>query len=306
MAVTRTSDISALLLAGSDEVFNRAAGAPREQQYKAIVREKKATKKVMNYDTMGALSGAQKHVEGNAIMLNKIEYNNRTSITSYVIENGVQATWEAQELDLYNEVRKYFGEPLVDTMNTLKEETVALAYTGVFTDTGADGVAIASDSHPLKNSALLNDNLLAAAAFGPDSFIAAKNMLNHIYTQAGKPFNTSPTHLVIHPDKAYLALQVLGSALMALELSNTKNTVNDYNPVKIIYNRYLPVVAGVSPWFLLDKSLAEAGCLLQTNAGLSLHTWMDWGDLTFKGVCFEMYGCGFVAPGYGFVACAGL
>lgn len=306
MATTRVSDLSNLILAGSDEVFNKAAKKPINQQWKNIVREKVATKRAMNYDTVGALNPAQVHGEDSAVTFNKIEYNNRTTITSYVYENGVKASLEASEFDLYDVVKAQFGDPLVATMNDKKEEVVAAVYNTVASATGADGVYLASDSHPLKNNALLfNDNLITGA-LDTATLMAGKNRFNHIYTQSGKFFNTEATHLLIHPNKMFLALQLLNSQLMALELSNTKNTVNDVAPIKIIQNKYLTynTSTDVSPWFLLDKTL-DAGCVLQTNKGLTLKSWFDYEDLTLKGVAYEIYGCGMVAPGYGFCYSSG-
>jgi len=302
---TRVADISALIYAGIDEVFNAAAKMPRRKYYVNIVRVKPNQKKYGWYDTVGDLSAAEVHVEGSAINFDKIEYNNRTTITTQVISKGVQGTMESMEFDLENVVKKQFGTPLVKVMNNKKEKIVADVYNGVFTTASADGVYQASASHPLKNSSSLNSNL-ASGELGTTTFSDAKNMFNHIMDQAGEPFDTEPTHLLIHPDKIYLALQLINSNLMAFELSNNKNVMQDVFPVKVLQDRYLTYTAAtkVSPWFLLDKSL-DAGCVLQTKGGLTLKTFWDLNTLSYKGLAYEMYGAGMIAPGYGFVASPG-
>jgi hypothetical protein len=306
MATTRVSDLSNLILAGSDEVFNKAAKAPRTQYYKDCSREVQCEKQTGNYDTIGNLTAAQEHVEESAIVFDKIEYNNRTSIVSSVVAKGVKATLEATEFDLYDVVKRQFGEPLINVMNTFKERKVANVWNGVFTDTGADGVALANSSHPLKNSASLNDNLLTGA-LSTEKIKEAKNMFNFIYDQSGEFFDTQPTHLLIHPNKMFQALELLNSALMAWELSNTKNSLQDVAPIKIIQNKYLDytVATDVSPWFMLDKGLTDAGCVLQKKAGLTLKTWFENKELSLLGVAYEIYGAGMVAPGYGWVASPG-
>ena len=308
MAITRASDISNMLLAGSDAQFNKAAKKPRRQYWKSIVTVKKQPKKVGNYDTIGNLSAAEEHVEGATVVFDKIEEANRTYITNKVYDKGVGATIESQQFDQYDVVTAQFGEPLVAALNIKKERVVAAAYNGIFTDTGADGVAVASDSHPLKNnSALLNDNL-ATGALSNESLRTAKNMFNFIYNQAGDPFDTQPTHLLIHPNKMFQALELLNSTLTAWQLSNTKNVLQDIAPLKIITNPYLTynVSTDVSPWFMLDMSLEGAGCILQENKALSLKTWFENNELdSLKGVAYEIYGVGFVAPGYGIVASTG-
>lgn len=307
MATTTLSDLSNLILAGSDEQFNKAAQAPRRQYWKEIVREVQQEKQTGNYDTIGNLTAAQKHNEESAISFDKIEYNNRTSIISYVWEKGVKATLEATEFDLYDVVERQFGEPLVRVMSNKKEHVVADVYNDVFTATGADGVYQASDSHPLKNDPTkYNDNLITGA-LSVENIKAMKNRFNSIYDQAGELFDTQPTHLLIHSNKMFEALELLNSALLAWELSNTKNSLQDVAPIKIIENKYLNynVTEDTSPWFMLDKNLTDAGCVLQVKKGLTLRTWFENEDLSLKGIAYEIYGAGMVAPGYGFVASLG-
>lgn len=305
MASTRVSDISALIYAGIDEVFNAAAKAPRKQYWQNIVRVKPNVKKYGWYDTLGDLGAAQEHVEGDTVLFDKIEYNNRTTIETKVYQKGVQGTMEAMEFDLENVVKRQFGEPLVKVMINKKERVVAGVYNGVFATAGADLVYQASASHPLKNSALLNNNLLTGE-MSASTIAKAKNMFNFIYDQAGDFFDTEATHLLIHPNKMFLALQLLNSNLMALELSNTKNVLQDVMPIKILVDKFLTynVTTDVSPWFMLDKTL-DAGCVLQTKGSQQLKTWWDFNTLAYKGICYEMYGCSMVAAGYGFVASAG-
>lgn len=307
MAATRVSDLSNLILAGSDEVFNKAAKAPRRQYWKDIVRQVQQEKQTGNYDTIGNLTAAQKHNEESAVTFDKIEYNNRTNIVSYVWEKGVKATLEATEFDLYDVVERQFGEPLVAVMNNKKERIVADVYNDVFTATGADGVYLAHDAHPLKNSSTkFNDNLITGA-LTTENIKVAKNRFNFIYDQAGEYFDTQPTHLLIHPNKMFEAFELLNSALMAWEISNTKNSLQAVSPIKIIENKYLDynVTTDTSPWFMLDKNLADAGCVLQVKKGLTLRTWFENEDLSLKGIAYEIYGAGMVAPGYGFVASLG-
>lgn len=305
MATTRVSDTGNLIYAGVEEVFSAAAQAQYPVDYKNIVREVPLQDLYGYYETMGDLGAARLHSEEADIMYHKIEWNNRTTITSRVYENGVKGSLESMHFDKYNIIESYFGKPLVQTMVNMKERVVAEIYNGVFSDTGADGVALAAATHPLKNdSSKYNDNI-ASGDMTPENVIDAKNHFNHIYDQAGEYFNTRPTHLLCHPDKLYLALMLLNSNLMALELTNTKNVLQDVMPVKVVTNKYLEgASAGVYPWFLLDKTL-RAGCVLQTSKGLDLKSFWDWDTLTFKGLVYEIYGAGMTAPGYGFVASPG-
>lgn len=305
MATTRLTDAGNLVYAGIEEIFRAAAAAPLEVEYKQIVREKSLTDLYGYYETMGDLGKGRKHVEEQDIYFHKIEWSNRTTITSEVYENGIRGTFESMHFDLYDTIEKYFGAPLVNTMVAMKEEAVADVYNDVFTDTGADGVYLASATHPLKNSSTLYNDNLASGELTFDNLVDAKNKFNHIYDQAGRFYRTAPTHLLIHPDFLYQALMILNSNLVAMELSNTKNVIQDVMPIKVITNRYLEgATDDVKPWFLLDKT-QMAGCVLQTSKGLELKSFWDWDTLTFKGIVFEVYGIGMTAPGYGFVASPG-
>lgn len=306
MANGRISDIQRMTEAGVDLVFNRAAKMPKKMYYPQIVTEKQQVKKIGNYDSIGDLSAAQEKIEGDTYVFDSIEENNRTTIESKTYGKGVFATMEKLDYDLENVVKNTFGNPLIKKLLQLKERKVADAYNDSFATTGADGVYILSASHPLQRSASLNDNL-ATGALTPDNFIAGKNKFNFIYDQAGEFYDTEPTHLLIHPAKMWLALQIIQSNLMAFELSNTKNVTNEVMPIKIITNRYLDYNAstGVSPWFLLDKTIDDAGCILQTKRGLKLKTWWVNENEIYRGTASEMYGVGFISPSYGIVGSTG-
>ena len=306
MAGTRMSDIGALIYAGIDAVFERAAKKPRRLYYPSVVTVKPNKKREGWYDTIGNLGPAEIHNEEDPITYDKIEYNNRTTITTNVIAKGVKGSMESIEFDLENVVKHQFGEPLVKALIQKKERIIADVYNDVFSATGADGVAQAASNHPLMNHPTkVNDNLLSGE-ISPDKIIEAKNRFNAIYDQSGEFFDTEPTHLLIHPNKMFLALQILNSNLMALELSNTKNVVQDVMPIKVLVNKYLDYDYDndISPWFMLDRTL-DAGCVLQTKGGLNLNTEWDWDILAYKGVAYEMYGAGMIAPGYGFIASPG-
>ena len=306
MAGTRLSNITKLTTDTADLVFNRAVKAPARKYYTQIVTEVTEPKRIGNYVTVGDLGQAQVKGEGDAIVYDKIQDNYSTAITSQTVVKGVEASMESLEYDMENVVKNRFGAPLVKKLINYKEREVADAYNDAFTSTGADGVAIISASHPLQSSPLVNDNL-ATGALTPDNLIAAKNKFTFIYDQAGEYFDSEPTHLLIHKNKLYTAMQIFQSQLMAFELSNTKNVVNDTIPLTIVVNPYLDfnVSTGVSPWFLLDKTMTDAGCILQTKKGIMLDTWWEKNNQVFRGSATELYGVGFISPGYGLVGSTG-
>lgn len=306
MATGTVSDILRMTEAGINEVFDAALKKPRALEYKNICREVKGDKQICKYETMGAIGPAKEKAEGDAITFYGVEQAYETTIESTTKTNGASATLEQLKYDLKGVVQKQFGEPLVRTLITLKEKAVANAYNTAFSTTGADGVNLISDSHPLSNNALkLNDNLLTGE-LSVATLKQGKNMFNFIYDMAGEFIDTAPTHLLIHPNKLYLALELLQSQLMALELSNTKNSLQEIHPLKVVTNRWLTynTSTDVSPWFLLDKTL-DAGVVLQNYEPINKSTEFDNKNLIQYATCYEMYGVGVVAPGYGIAGSQG-
>lgn len=302
MAGTRISDIQKMTEAGVDVVFNRAAKMPKRKYYGQICTERQEMKQVGSYHTIGDLGAASVKVEADTVNFDRIQENYETNITSTTKAKGVEASLESLEYDLERVVKGTFGTALLQKLQILKEKEVAACYNeGFATDTMADGVYVFSNTHPLQGNVLLyNDNLMSGALTG-ENLITAKNMFNSIYDQSGELFDTEPTTLAIHPNKLYLALQILGSSLMALELSNTKNVVNDFMPIKVVTNKYFTD----GYWFLIDKTLEDAGCILQTKRGVTLKTWWVNENQVFRGLAYEMYGAAFISPGYGLVGSAG-
>lgn len=302
----RVSDIIRMTEDGVDLIFNKAAKTPQQKYYPNIVWEKKSDKRIGTYDTIGDLGAAEVKTEGSAWQFDNFEQGYETTITVETVGKGVEVSMEELEDDLYGVVNSRFGAGLFRVLLSRKEKACADLYNDAFTDTGADGVALIAATHPLVNSASVNDNL-ATGALTTENFIAAKMKFNSIYDQAGIFFDTTPTHLLIHPNKIYTALAILESNLMAFELSNTKNVTNDVMPVRVVTNNYLDYTAatGVSPWFLLDRKLQDAGAVLQVKKGLTLKTWWEDNNEVFRGTLHERYGTGIVSPGYGIVGSTG-
>ena len=303
---TRISDITRLTEAGVDMVFNRAAKMPRRKYYSQIVTEVQQKRRIGSYNTVGNIGPATEKPEADTLTFDRIQHYLETNITSRTVGKAVEASLESLEYDLENVVNKTFGVPLMRVMQNFKEKEIADLYNDAFSTTGADGVYEIAADHPLQNSTSENSNL-ASGALTPDNFIAGKNMFNSIYDQAGQFFDTEPTHLLIHPNKQYIALQILESALMAFELSNTKNVTNDVMPIRLLVNKYLDYNSSthVSPWFLLDKTMDDAGAILQTKRGIWLKTWWENNNAVYRGMALEMYGSGIVSPGYGIVGSPG-
>lgn len=309
MATGRVSDITRFTEAGTTLIFNSQVKRPMKKLYPEICTEVKETKKVGLYDTIGGIGAAAVKPEGDPVPTDSMDQGYQTSITDKTVAKGVETTREKLEYDLYGEIRKMVGPATMKVMLDFKEKEIADLYNhGFATNTGADGVYTFSASHPLINGgAALNSNL-ATGALTTDNLIKAKNMFIDIKDQAGGIFDTYATKLLINPKKQYQAMQILESQLVAFELSNTKNVANAIDPIKIVANRYIDynTTTDVSPWFLIDDTLEDAGAILQTNKSMWLETeWAIKAAQIFYTFVLERYSSAFISPGYKVIGSSG-
>lgn len=303
----RTSDIMRMTESGVKIVFNKAVKTPKKKYYPNCVQEIPSQQRMEKYDTIGDIGQAYEKLEGDSFKYDNYVQGYETRIVARTFGQALQLTKEEIFDDLYKTTQSRYGTGLVNSLITLKEKLVAGLYNGAFSGSTADGQPAASASHPLlRDPTKVNDNL-ASGALTVDNFIDAKNKFNSIYNQAGDFMDTEPTHLLIHPNKLYVAIALLESQLLAFELSNTKNMVNDVMPIRVIVNKYLDYnhSTKVSPWFLIDKTLTDAGMILQNRQNVVLKTWWEEDDLTMKGTVHERYNVGVISPGYGFVGSPG-
>ena len=306
MAGTRSSDIPKLIVDGIDVIFNRELSKPIPMEYPSICTELSNEKEVGIYQQLGNIGPAYVIPEGDDFTFSKLEESYQTTIQVQSVGNAVAHSWVAMKNDLYNVIPQLFGKVMVDTLVEQREQTIADLYNHGFATTGADGVYVFSDSHPLTNSALLNDNLLDNEAMGVESLKKAYNRFLYIKGQSGRKFPTKATHLLFHAEKTFTVMELLESNLLAMELSNTVNSLKGL-PVKPVASRYLDIDSnGDAPWFMLDRTLADAGAILQRQTGVEVDTWVNHESKEFRASVIERYGAKMVAPGYGCVGSVGL
>lgn len=305
MATGFSADILELTDNLVDVIFNREIVRPIKTYYPEICNEVTLSTPTGTYQQLGGLTPAAVKPEGDNIPFDSLVDSYQTTITVETIAKGVQATYEKLADDQYSIVNKTFGAPLVKTMTVFKEKAIADLYNDGFATTVADGEYAFDTDHPLENSALVNDNL-AAGALSVENLKDAYNKFNFIYDAAGNFFGSTPTHLLVHPNKMFTVIELLESNLLAHELSNTKNSLMDMR-IKPIMNPYLDynTSTDVSPWFLLDRTLEDAGAILQKQKGMELMRWVVEENMTYRAAAIERYGQGIVAPSYGVVGSTG-
>jgi phage major head subunit gpT-like protein len=201
-------------------------------------------------------------------------------------------------------VNGMFGTKLIQSMVQVKEQVVADAYNDGFATSMADGVYVFSSTHPLSNAVgKYNDNLITGT-LSTDGIKEGVNQFSKIKNQAGNRYPTKATHLLVNTLEQFTAYELLQSQLLARELSNTVNSLK-LAPLGIIFNDYIDHTGdgdSYSPWFLLDKTIKDAGCVYQYRGGMMLETELNFLNKNTESTCEEEFAVAFVSPGFGIVA----
>jgi hypothetical protein len=235
MAYTITSDISRMLLAGQKEIFtDNMKVYPLE--YPNYTTRKKSTKETETYDSMGNLKAAERKYEGGPIVYGKVTQAYQTSVTNLTWANGFEVTVEAVKYDLYGVVNDIRAMELARTMRELEEENCVYWLDNIASVNLADGVPLASNSHPLIDSAELNDTLADTGSIAdPDVHKAMINMFYKFKNHAGGPMRSRPNKGTTHYVNQLTVEEVYRSINKANEFSNTKNTLPQ---IKWYYQTY--------------------------------------------------------------------
>lgn len=286
-----------MLAAGQAKIFKENLKPAKKEQWRSCSSVTQSKKAQETYDSVGNLKKAQKKDEEQPIQYGKLEQAYQTTVVNDTYANGYWFSMEVEEDDLYAVVDEGQQKELPRTMQSIREENIAEQWDNVFTDTGADGVAYASGSHPLKNSGLLNDNLAANSPPTPDVLIAASNKFNHIYRHNGELFDTDATAILHHKDKMSLWQSILASNLKALEMTNTKNTVPQ---LRLIWNKYINSLY----YHLIDEDIESV--IMQIRRGFKYNYTVDKQDTlnTYFNVT-ERRKAAHINPGFGHVSSKG-
>lgn len=248
MAYTITNDISRMLIAGQKEIFTKNFNSyPREWPY--FTTYKKARKQTETYDSMGNLKAAEVKPEGGPINYGKIIQAYQTEITNQTIANGYAHTIEAIKYDLYGVINSAKAKELSRTMLEYEEETAIYWIDNIATTNLADGVPLASNSHPLVNSALLNDTYATASTIAdPNNHKTMINMFYDFKNHAGGWMKCKPTNGLTHYKNQFTVEEIYNSKNQAMEFSNTKNVLPG---IKWGYSTYM---SDQDAWGMWDRN----------------------------------------------------
>ena len=297
MAYTITPDISRMIVVGQKEIFTKNFDAyPLE--YPQFVTKKSSNKESETYDSMGNLKAATKKIEGDAITYGKVTQAYQTTIKNYTWANGYEVTIEATKYDQYGVINKIEAKELSRTMRELEETNAIYWIDNIDSVNLADGVPLADNSHPLVDSAALNDTLATAASIAvPANHKTALNMFYAFKNHAGGPMKAKATKALTHYVNQLTVEEIYQSVNRANEFSNTKNTLPK---LSWVYSTYM---SSQTAWMFWDTAYEHI--IFQEFMGTDFDT--DQDKIYTKNMYFNaiaMYGTGCL-PNIGIVYNAG-
>lgn len=295
---TNRADIAKAMYAEVKEVFMDNIKTYPVEEYKAFTKEKTSTKKSEKYETIGNLKPASVKAEGDPVEYGTITDGHTTTLTNETIANGISFTMEATEDDQWGLVDKSKVSELSRTMMSQRELKAAAVWNGVASNVGADGVAHAADSHPLLNSAEVNDNK-ETGAISFDKWDTCVQKFNSWKNHYGEKFITKPSAALANINKQTYLMALLASNLKPFESTQT-NTKNTIPQLKLIFGSYLSAL----PIHFIDETIDSA--VFQRRKALTMQYDYDKrGTFNFYFNVHERYVCGMINPGFGFVTLTG-
>jgi len=205
----------------------------KEPQYTKMFKTDTMMQKTETYPHLGAFGMWSENTEGNTINEDQMSQGDEATFTAVRYDKGYSLTWELVRDDLYN-VMKGLGKggtakALGKGLRVLIETQCAAVINGGFSNTGYDGVALFYNSHPLIDSDSVLDNLITGAVTDANVKAALTLIRGHV-DEAGLPIGCKADLLWAAANKEWDVYTILGSTLVAGELSNDKNVIPKLRP----------------------------------------------------------------------------
>lgn len=218
-------------------------------QYDKVFKVDKMNKKEETFPRMGAFGLWGSNTEGNTINEDQMSEGDTATFTAERYDKGYSLTWELIQDDLYNVMKGYgkggSAKALGRGLRATIETQCASVLNGGFANTGYDGVALFSDSHPLADSASLGDNLTTGALSDPN-LKTGLILMRDTRDEANVRVQAMAKNLIVPPELEYTANAIIKSSGPAGELSNDTNTIPN---LKVTVLDYL---TSATAWFLQD------------------------------------------------------
>jgi hypothetical protein len=243
------------------------------------------------YEVVSEATGfgmAKKKSEGQSIEYDTDGEGPQSRFTNVTYGLGYMVSREEIEDDQYTYVSQNRSKALSFSMQATKETVHAnilnRAFSGTYT--GADGVALISDSHPTRGG--LQSNKVPDADLSESSLEDAFKLMWATKNARGLPIVLRGTKLVIHPSELFNATRILKSAMRVGTPNNDTNAIRTMGIApEVVANPYL---TDLDAWFLLTN--APNGLMTYQRRAVELQKADDFDTENVKAKATERYAAG--------------
>lgn len=159
-----------------------------------------------------------------------------------------------------------------------------------FTLVGGDGVALASNSHPLHpGSSDVQDNYFAGLDLTDDNYSYVRQRMRKTTDDNGNIVQVSPTTLMVPPELEDQALTIIKSQGKPGTADNDANVVGSRIKKLVVWD-YL---TDTNRWFVMDEMLKEEHLIWFERIPLEFAATQDWDTFQGKYRAYMRYSRGF-------------
>lgn len=266
VSIISTTDFDELITPIHRDLFFQNYYASPQKQYADYFKVTDMGKATETYPHLGGFGMPAANTEGAPINEDSMSAGDTASLTAVRYDKGYDITYEMIREDLYG-VLGGMGKTKGGAVSTnapqqmgkgfahREEVQAAAVLTGGFGNTGYDGVATFSDSHPLADSASTADNL-ASGALTPTNLKAAITLGRTDNYDEAELLNIARfKYLIVPPALEFTAAEILGSAKQAFEFSNTENSIGGLEIKVNDFMQFTGDTYAASNWFLASPDI---------------------------------------------------
>jgi hypothetical protein len=209
----------------------------KPQQFSKLFKTETMNQKTETVPHLGGFGAWSENTEGNTINEDAMHEGETATFTAQRFDKGYSLTWELVKDDLYNVMKGYgkggSAKALGKGLRVRQELLCAGIINNGFSNTGYDGVALFSDSHPLVEDGTC-DNLIIGAVSDTNVKAALTLLRNHV-DEANLKIEAVADKLWAAANKEWDVYTILRSNNVSGELSNNENVLPSLKPVIMDY-----------------------------------------------------------------------
>lgn len=231
---------------------------------------------------MGGFGAVASKPEGTAIVYDDPVPGGRVRYTWSPFGKGFRITYEAQRDERYGQMKK-MGTSLGRAFRNATEIQAAAIFNNAFTGTpasGFDGKTLCATDHPLLRGGTARNRPSSAVDLSVTALQDALVDFEKTLDESSVPVMIRPKTLVVTPEQAPMAREILGSQFKPYTSDNEINVIQQYG-LNLFVSHYL---TSNDDWFILaDKSDHDLQFFWRDKFSVESDSDFDTGDAKMKG-----------------------